>query len=116
MLLFIRWLDSRPIRRDPDLQKMRHACFAVIEFAVRNASARTHALHVAWLDRRAISHAVFVRQCAIENVADDLHVPVAVLAEAHSCGDAVFVDYPQRPEAHMLAVVIIAERKTVMSL
>jgi hypothetical protein len=43
----------------------------------------------------AVAHAVLVRQRAVEHVADDLHVAVAVGAEAGAGGDAVLVDDAQ---------------------
>jgi hypothetical protein len=67
----------------------------VVELAVAHAGAGAHALHLAGQDGRAIAHAVLVRQRAVEHVADDLHVAVAMGAEAGARGDAVFVDDPQ---------------------
>ena len=109
MLFFIRWLDAGDIRRDPNLQKMCCAILGVVEFAVSNPGSCAHALHVTWLDRRAITHAVLMRQRAIEHIADDLHVAMGVLAKAHAGGDAIFIDHPQGPERHVFGFVVVGE-------
>ena len=64
----------------------------------------------------AIAHAVLVRQRAFEHVADDLHVAVAMRAEAGASGDAVFVDDPQVAHAHVLGVVVVGKGKAVKAL
>jgi hypothetical protein len=61
-------------------------------------------------------HAVLVRQRAVEHVADDLHVAVAVGAEAGAGGDAVFVDDAQVAHAHVGRVVVVGEREAVETL
>jgi hypothetical protein len=61
----------------------------MVELAVHHAAAGAHALHVAGADhagRLAIAHAVLVRQLAREHIADDLHVAVAMRAEAAAGG------------------------------
>ena len=57
-----------------------------------------------------------MREFALEHVADDLHVAVAVGAEAGTGHDPVFVDDPQWPELDVLRVVIPRERKRVVGL
>ena len=64
----------------------------------------------------AVAHAVLVRQRAFEHVADDLHVAVAVGAEAGAGGDAVLVDDAQVAEAHVARVVVVGEREAVVAL
>src|SRR5262249_4722735 len=54
-----------------------------------------HALQFAGPDDRAVAHAVFVFQRPVEDVGDDLHVPVAVHPEALTGLHAVVVDDPQ---------------------
>jgi hypothetical protein len=51
-----------------------------------------------------------------EDVREDLHVGVAVRAEALPRLDAVFVDDAQRAEAHVLRVVEVGERERVEAL
>jgi hypothetical protein len=85
----------------------------VVELAVLHASAGTHALHVAGRDALHVAHAVLVRQLAVQHVADDLHVAVAMGAEAGARRDAVFVDDPQVAPAHVGRVVVVGEREAV---
>jgi hypothetical protein len=54
-----------------------------------------------------------VREAALEHVADDLHVAVAVGAEARAGLHAVLVDDAQRTEAHVRRVVVVGEGEAV---
>jgi hypothetical protein len=89
VLLLVAGLDAAVPRQDPDLQEMRGLVGRVVELAVQHAGAGAHALHVAGADDTrhgaavlAVAHAVAVRQRAVEHVGHDLHVAVAVGAEA----------------------------------
>ena len=62
------------------------------------------------------SFAAAARQLARQHVADDLHVAVAVVAEARAGGDAVLVDHAQVAEAHVLRIVVAGEGKAVEGL
>jgi len=57
---------------------------------------------VAWADHRAGAERVLVGQLAVEHVADDLHVAMAVRTEARAGRDAILVDDPQRAELDVL--------------
>jgi hypothetical protein len=57
--------------------------------------------------------AVLVLERALEDVGEDLHVAVAVRAEARPGADPVVIDHPERPETHVRRVVVIAERERV---
>jgi hypothetical protein len=57
-----------------------------------------------------------MRELAVEHVADDLHVAVAVRAEALPGRDPVLVDHAQRAEAHVRRVVVAGERERVVRL
>ena len=92
---------------------MRGACFAVIEFGMLHARARTHALHVAGHDVGTGAHGILVAQCAIKHVADDFHVAVAMFAEATTCRHAILVDHAQRSPMHVLVIVVTGEGKAV---
>jgi hypothetical protein len=78
-----------------------------------HAGARAHALHVPRTDHRTVSHRVLVLQRAVEHVANDLHVAVAVGAEPHPWLHAVLVDHAQAPETHVARVVVVGEREGV---
>ena len=54
-----------------------------------------------------------VRELPFEHVADDLHVAVAVRAEAHARLHAVLVDDAQRAEAHVRGIVVVGEAEAV---
>src|SRR6266550_6346027 len=92
---------------------MHRFCLRVIELAVADTGARGHDLHVAWSDDRSGTDAVLVLEGAFQNVGDDLHVTVSVGAKPLSWADPVFVDDPQRSVAHVLRIVVVAERKRV---
>ena len=83
----------------------------MVELAVLHTGAGRHSLDVTAPDDGAVAHAVAVRELALEDVRDDLHVPVAVSAEALTRLDAVFVDDAQRPVAHVARIVIVRERE-----
>jgi hypothetical protein len=85
----------------------------MVELAMAHAGARAHALHVAVTQHRAVAHAVLVFQGAAEDVGEDLHVLVAVRAEALAALHAVFVDDAQRAEAHVPRVAVFGEGKGV---
>src|SRR5262249_49804808 len=84
-----------------------------VELAVLDARPRRHALHVAGPDHRAGAEAVLVLERSLEHVRQDLHVAVAVRAEAGARLHAVVVDHTQRAEAHVLRVVVVPEREGV---
>jgi hypothetical protein len=54
---------------------------------------------------------VAVLELAVDHVRDDLHVAVRVHAEAHARLDDVVVEHAQGAEAHVVDVVVVAERK-----
>ena len=85
----------------------------VVELAVLHASARAHALHIAWRYAFHVAHVVFVCQIARQHIADDFHVAVAVGAKTRAWRDAVLVDHPQVAPAHERRVVIARKGKTV---
>ena len=88
----------------------------VVELAVLHATASAHTLHIARGNAFDIAHAVFVRQVASQDVADDFHVAMAMRAEAGARGNAVFIDHAQIAPAHVLRVVVARKRKTVKRL
>ena len=81
----------------------------MIEFAMPYTAPGTHALNIARRDHRHVAHAVPVCQLSREHVADDLHVSVAVTAEAGARIDTVFIDDAQVPPTHILGVVVLGK-------
>src|SRR5438046_1003700 len=78
-----------------------------------DAGAGRHHLHLAGPNDRAGADAVLVLERAAEDVGDDLHVPVPMSVEPRARPNAILIDDAQRPKAHVLRVVIMAERKSM---
>src|SRR5580765_1110283 len=106
-LLLVAWRNAFASGHDPDLQEVHRLGFRVVEFAVADAGAGRHDLHVARADHRAGADAVLVLQSTLEHVGDDLDVAVPVRAETLPGTDPILVDHPQRAEAHLLGIVIV---------
>ena len=92
-LLLVGGLDARLLGDDPDLEEVDRLVMRGVLLAVQDAGARAHALHVAGPDDGPGAHAVLVGELTVEHVGDDLHVAVAVGAEALPGRDAVVVDH-----------------------
>jgi hypothetical protein len=88
----------------------------MVELAVHHAAPGAHALNIARRDALDVAHAVLVRQVALQHVADDLHVAMAVRTEARAGRDAVFVDDAQVAPAHVGRVDILGKREAVIRL
>src|SRR5437762_13951048 len=113
MLLFVARLEAPRLRQDPDLEEVDGLALRRVELAVEHAGAGAHALDVARADDRARPHVVLVLERALEDVGEDLHVPVAVRGEALTRLDTVLVDDAQPTEAHVRRVVVVRERERV---
>src|SRR5437762_965633 len=114
VLLLVGRRDAGDVGLDPDLEEMRAACLVVVVLAVQHAPPGAHALDVAGNDGRAAAHGALLGKRALEHVADDLHVAVPVGAEARARGDAILVDDAQRPEPHVLRVLVAGEGEAVV--
>src|SRR5262245_14744607 len=88
----------------------------VVELAVPDPGASRHSLHVTGADHRTGADAVLVLERAVEHVRDDLHVAMPVRVEPFAGGDPVFIDDPERAEAHEARVVVVAERECVFAI
>ena len=66
------------------------------------------------MQHRSIAHAVAVLERALEDVGDDFHVKVRMLAKTLARRDTIFVHHAKRAEAHVAGIVIIGERKRVI--
>src|SRR5258705_5154944 len=113
-LLLVARGDTESRRLDPDLQEVNARGLRVIEFAVRDAAAGAHALHIPGADHRARADGILVRELALEHIGDDLHVLVAVGRESGARDDAIFIDDTQRAEFDMLRIVVAGERERVI--
>ena len=104
--LLIARCNALDVRLDPDLQKMRFLALGVVELAMLHPRACAHTLHIARRYALDVAHAVFVRQIALQHIADDFHVFVAVGTEAGAGRNPVFVDDPQVAKTHVLFIVV----------
>src|SRR5436190_2552475 len=100
---------------DPDLQKVNRLARRPVELAVRDAGARCDPLQLAGAQRLGVTHAVLMRQLAAKHVGEDLHIVVAMRAEARARRHPVLIDHAKRPEAHMFPIEIIREGKAVIA-
>src|SRR5262245_53968525 len=78
-----------------------------------DAGPGAHDLHLAGMDHGAGPEAVPVLERPFEHIAQDLHVTMTVGAESTIRLHPVVVDDPQRAEAHVRRVVVVAEREGV---
>ncbi len=101
------------VRFDPDLEEVDQLVLRRVVFAMPHARAGAHALHVPGADHRAVAHRVLVREPALEDITDDLHVAVTVRAETLARLDAVLVDDAKGAEPHVLRVLVVREGKGV---
>jgi hypothetical protein len=101
--------------QEPDLKEVDRALARCVVLAVGDAGAGGHPLHIAGADHRAGAHRVLVFERTVEHVRDDLHVAMRVPAEALAGSDAIFIDDPQRAEAHVGGVVVVGEREGVVA-
>src|ERR1044072_186086 len=116
VLLLVRRLDAGDFRLDPDLEKVRHARLLAVELAVPHAATRAHPLHVSGDNGRAVAHGVLVAERALEDVAQDLHVAVAMGAETRAGLYAVLVSDARGAVAHVIGVVVVGEGEAVMEM
>src|SRR5207244_4310972 len=107
ILFFIARRELARVWQNPNLQQVHRLALRGIELAVRDTSARGHALHVAGSNYRTVAHAVAMFERAFENVRDDFHVTVRVHGKSLAGGDAVFVDNAQAAEMHLSGIVIL---------
>src|SRR5688572_6885524 len=87
-----------------------------IELAMPDASPCAHSLKLAGPKHLAIAETVPMLQSTLEHVRNDFHIAMRMHAEALARRDPVLVHHPQGPEAHVLRVVVVRERKRVAGL
>jgi hypothetical protein len=85
--------------------------FRGVELAVYDPRAGRHGLYGVRTDDVPLAHAVLVREAALKYIADDLHIAMGMRAETFTGGDAIVVDYAQRPKSHVRRVVIVRKGK-----
>src|SRR6185295_5687909 len=73
-----------------------------------------HSLHVSRSNHRTVAHAVFVFECAFEDVGDDLHVAMSMRRKTTTSRDKIFIDHTQAAKAHVPRIVILIESERVI--
>ena len=77
-----------------------------------HAGSGGHVLEFAGNEGLAGAGAVLMLDRAFQNIGEDLHVAVRMLAKARCGRDAVLVDDAQCAEAHVRWIVVLVKRKT----
>ena len=113
VLLLVPRGKSRGPGQDPDLKEMDRLPGGRVGFAVAHPGAGGHPLDIAGAEDRALPHAVGMGEGSRNDIADDLHVAMAVGAEAAAGLDPVLVDDPEGAELDMVRVVIVGEGEGV---
>src|SRR5262245_9687463 len=76
---------------------------------MRDAGSRRHSLHFPGADQSRATRTVLVPQRAFQYVSHDLHLAVRVRGESRAALDRVMIKDPQRPESHVVRVVVAVE-------
>lgn len=115
-LLFIAGINPFALRAYPDLEQVSRSVRGMIEFAVRDSAAGAHTLDFTGHNHGAVSHAVLMRQRALQDVGDDFHVLMVMGRESLPGRYPVFIDNAKSPETHMRGVPVFGKGKSVVSL
>src|SRR4029453_14243501 len=110
-----RRLAALLLRLDPDLEDAGRHRLAVI-LGMADAGASAHHLHISRLGAALMPEAVLVRDRALPDIGDDLHVRVRMRGKARVGGDLVVVPYSDRAVAEALRVVIAGKGEVVLPL
>ena len=97
------------VRHQPDLQQVQGLGVRRVHLAVADAGAGGHVLQLAGDKRLARAGRVLMLHRAFQDVGEDLHVAVGVLAKPHGWSNIVLVDDAQGAEAHLFGVVVVGK-------
>src|SRR5262249_49653006 len=103
-----RRLAALLLRLDPDLEDAGRHGLAVI-FRVADSGAGTHHLHIASIGAALVAETILMRDRALADIGDDLHVGMGMRGKARVGGDLVVVPHSQAPVTKTLRVVIAGE-------
>src|SRR5215510_9681860 len=109
LLLLVRGRQPGAIRQYPHLEQLNRRVFRKVEFGMRDARARRHPLHFAGANQPGATGAVFVPQRALQYVGHDLHLAMRMRRESPLARDRVMIEDTQRPESHVVRVVVTVE-------
>ena len=80
-----------------------------IDLAVAHAGAGAHDLNLSRADLRMVAKAVAMLDRPLEDVTENLHVPVRVHGKANPGRDDILVDDPEGTKAHVRGVMVVGE-------
>ena len=114
LLLFILGWEALFFGQDPYLEEMNRRVLRRIRFTVSHARAGAHSLRVASPDNRSVANAVAMRQGSFQDVGHDLHIAMPVGRKSIFRLHNVFIDHTQAPKSHVLRIVILIKRESVI--
>ena len=88
----------------------------LVVFAVVDAGAGAHHLNISISDDGGIAHAVFMFEITLKRDADDLHIVMRMLAEAHTAFHRIVVQYAEDTKMHPFGVVVTREAEAMVAL
>src|SRR5580704_5934025 len=109
------WRSAGLAGLDPDLEQARRLVLEIV-FGMANAGAGRHHLYIASARPPGVAHGILMRDRAVADIGDDLHVGVRMRRKAGFRRDLVVVPDAQRAPAHAPCVVIAGEREMVCRL
>ncbi len=77
------------------------------------SGSSAHSLSIARINQRAVAHRVLVRKGPVEDIRDDLHIPMRVHGERSPRSEYILVDHTKRTEPHPLPIVILVKGKSM---
>src|SRR5215813_3593132 len=108
-LLLVRGRQPCAFGQHPHLEQLDRRFFRKVEFGMRDARARRHPLYFPGANQPGAASAVLVPQRAFQHVGHDLHLAMRMRRESPSARDHVMVEDAQRPESHVVRVVVAVE-------
>src|SRR5688500_12373372 len=81
-LLFIPGPAGVPLRKNPDLEEVHRITFGSVRLTVHHAGAGAHPLDIARTDDSRVPDAVAMRETALQDIRQNLHVAVAMRPES----------------------------------
>src|SRR5215468_8942800 len=109
LLLLVRGRQPGAFGQYPHLEQLDRRFFRKVEFGMRDARASRHPLRLPGANQPGAARAVFVPQRAFQHVGHDLHLAMRMRRESSAARDCVMVEDSQRPESHVIRVVVAVE-------
>jgi len=100
-------------RMDPDLQQVRRLGLAVVELTVGNACACAHALNISGQNGRPIAERVLVGQGALQDIGDNLHIPMRMRPKSATRGNPVLIYHPKVSKLSVFRIVVVCKGKAM---